>query len=634
MSDILWQFEGVTLLGNQRPRLEDVSLEIRRGATAIVGYSGAGKTSLLNLLTRFEVPHAGTIRATLPRDGNRLPLYWLPQTGGLWPHLTVAQHLLAVMPPGPDNRQHRERLLRDFDIDGKAGEYPDRLSEGECARLALARTLCSRAAILVMDEPLVHVDPARLGKYWRVVRTHFAETGAAILIATHSAETVLREAERVVCLKEGRVMYVGDVDDLYYRPPSLELAEFLGPANWLTPDEANHWLDGRGAHPSPDPSFPISNLGIGSGLGTRGTSRCFRPEQIMIQRCDDGPFVVESSQFAGSVAEVQLRDERTSRTRSFFHRPAADTLHPGDRVLLQVCLMMLVVLLTLGCGNPAGPELKVGHIAYWPMPPVGHRIPAPRSIAVGPENEIYVLDTAGRVVVFDESGRAVQQWKMPEYEIGRPEGVLVLKDGRVAVADTHYHRVVFFDRKGKPLEMMGSFGKEPGQFIYPVGLAQDDQENLYVCEYGENDRVQKFSVDGRFLLQFGRFGTGPGEFQRPSKMIWQGGRVFVADAINNRIQVFSDSGEFLKILGESDQRPALQYPYDIASGRDGVLYVVEYGAGRVSKIDQAGKLLGRFGSTGSGEGQFATPWGLAVDVSHSRLFVADTGNRRIVELQF
>ena len=610
MNDILWQFEGVTLLGNQRPRLDHVSLEIRGGATAIVGYSGAGKTSLLNLLTRFEVPHAGTITATLPRDGGQLPLYWLPQAGGLWPHLNVAQHLQTVMPPGPDSQQNLERLLREFDLDGQAGEFPDRLSEGEGARLALARTLCSRASVLVMDEPLVHVDPARLGKYWRAVRAHLAETGATLLIATHSVETVLREAERVICLKEGRVMYVGDVDDLYYRPPSLELAEFLGPANWMTPDEASHWLDGR------------------------GTSRCFRPEQIMIQRCDDGPFVVESSEFAGSVAEVNLRDERTNRTRNFFHRPAAAMLHSGDRVVIQVCLMMFLVLLTLGCGNPAGPELKVEHIASWPMPPDGHRIPAPRSIAVGPENEIYVLDTAGRVLVFDESGRAVQQWKMPEYDIGRPEGVLVLKDGRVAVADTHYHRVVFFDRQGNPLEMMGSFGKEPGQFIYPVGLAQDDQENLYVCEYGENDRVQKFSIDGQFLLQFGRFGTGPGEFQRPSKMIWQGGRVFVADAINNRIQEFSDSGEFVKVLGASEPRLALQYPYDIASGRDGILYVVEYGAGRVSKIDQTGKQLGRFGSTGSGEGQFVTPWGLAVDVSRSRLFVADTGNRRIVELQF
>ena len=66
-------------------------------------------------------------------------------------------------------------------------------------------------------------------------------------------------------------------------------------------------------------------------------------------------------------------------------------------------------------------------------------------------------------------------------------------------------------------------------------------------------------------------------------------------------------------------------------GRDGTLYVVEYGVGRVSRVSLDGKLLGRFGSAGSGEGEFATPWGIAVD-SKMRIRVADTGNRRIVEL--
>jgi DNA-binding beta-propeller fold protein YncE len=178
--------------------------------------------------------------------------------------------------------------------------------------------------------------------------------------------------------------------------------------------------------------------------------------------------------------------------------------------------------------------------------------------------------------------------------------------------------------------MLGAAGHEPGQFVYPVAIAEDDARNLYVGEYGDNDRVQKFDKDGKFLLEFGRPGTGQGEFLRPSGMLWHEGQIYVVDAFNNRIQVFSDDGTFQKVLG-GDQG-ALHYPYDIALGAGGELFVVEYAAGRVSKFDLDGKLLGRCGGNGSGEREFTTPWGLAVD-RQSRVFVADTGNRRIVALE-
>ena len=114
-------------------------------------------------------------------------------------------------------------------------------------------------------------------------------------------------------------------------------------------------------------------------------------------------------------------------------------------------------------------------------------------------------------------------------------------------------------------------------------MMSDDRENLYVCEYGSNDRVQKFTREGEFLMAFGTFGTDDSQFQRPSGMVWHDGKVYVADAINNRIQVYTDTGTFVGALGGEAQPLGLEFPYDITLGRDGALYVAEYGSGRVAK---------------------------------------------------
>ena len=114
-------------------------------------------------------------------------------------------------------------------------------------------------------------------------------------------------------------------------------------------------------------------------------------------------------------------------------------------------------------------------------------------------------------------------------------------------------------------------------------------------------------------------------------MVWHAGNLYVADAINNRIQVFSDTGQFIRVLGSPDRPWSLGLPYALQLGSDNTLYVVEYAAGRVSRASLEGGLLGRYGRTGNGVGEFATPWGISVD-SKRRIRVADTGNRRIVEL--
>ena len=292
-ADTLWQLDAVSLAP---ARLRGITLAIPRGITAVLGWSGAGKTSLLNLLVGFEKPSAGKISGT-----GRVA--WVPQNGGLWSHCTAREHLEIARCPG----EKIDALLAAFDLSEKARALPHELSEGEQSRLAVARALATASDVLVMDEPLVHVDPARAGKYWRAIRAHLARKNASLVFSTHEPEAALGEAEQVICLRDGRVLHMGKVAELYANPPTPELMECLGAGNWFTPEEARHWL----------------GLEIAS-------ARCFRPEQLVIEPCASGRFVVESARFCGSVAEVQIG------ARSFFHRPAKAALQPGMCATIEV----------------------------------------------------------------------------------------------------------------------------------------------------------------------------------------------------------------------------------------------------------------------------------------------------------
>lgn len=624
---MIWSLDSVTLSGRRTPRLQAVTLAIESGITAVLGQSGAGKTSLLNLLVNFERPTAGTVKFHGPSPTDEIPYFWAPPQHGLWPHLTVREHLTTVSPESSDKAKScADALLAKFDLADLANAKPGTLSLGERSRLNVARALCSGARILVLDEPLSHVDSARLGKYWDAVREECDAMGSSLVFATHSPETVLREAERVICLTAGKVVYTGPVDCLYERPSTPELASLLGPCNWLTAGETATWCESMGASES---SSVIRESDHSSETGS-----CYRPERIEVQPAANSPLRVESSRFAGTSAELRLHDERTGASRNIVYRPHGSTrIRPGERVILRL-LMLLLLVCVPGCFDQLLPSLNVQHESNWFMPPDGPRVPAPRGMTVSPDDEYLVLDNAGRVLVFNEKGDFERQWWMPEYSVGKAEGICVLKDGRIAVADTHYHRVVFFDHDGNVTSMIGQRGSGPGDFVYPVAVIQDPDENIYVCEYGQNDRVQKFRPDGTWLLQFGGTGTEPGQFQRPSGIVWHDHKLYVVDAFNHRIQVFTDEGRLLDVLGASGKSADLHYPYDIAIDQNADLFVVEYGGGCVTKLSRDGRMLGRYGVTGRGQnpGEFSTPWSLAFD-NRGRLYVCDTGNRRIVELQ-
>jgi ABC-type Fe3+/spermidine/putrescine transport system ATPase subunit len=295
----LWTLSHVCL---GPARLDGISLSIEPGVTAVLGWSGAGKTSLLNVLVGFEKPDRGILDA--PKS-----LYWSPQNGGLWPHCTVREHLELVR----CSAARVTELLGAFDLAERAGVRPHELSEGERSRLSVARALAAPARAIVLDEPLSHVDPSRLARYWSVIRQYLQTDQRSLVFSTHVPEAALSEAQNVICLRDGKVLHAGQVASTYAHPPSQEVMECLGPGNWVTPDEAELWLD-------------ESIL----------TARCFRPEQLEIEPTHLSHMVVRESAFLGSVGRVELRHVNAAQSRVFFHRPSGAHLQPGAPASIRV----------------------------------------------------------------------------------------------------------------------------------------------------------------------------------------------------------------------------------------------------------------------------------------------------------
>lgn len=596
-------------------RLRDISWTLTSGVTAVLGPSGAGKTSLLNVLVGFERPDRGTCVWQTPRVSTRLPLYWVPADFGLWPHLSVVEHLLGVREEADRTQrvQAASRWLEALDLQALRDTGTTHLSLGERSRLSLARALAAEAEVLVLDEPLAHVDGPGEDRGWAVLRETIQDRGRSVVFSTHDPVVALREADDVVLMDQGGIVATGTPQDLYRRPANPLIARLMGPGTWLSADCWPSWFA--------EQPFPATADAAGA---------CVRPEQLAIEPVSQGTLRVRRARFAGRYEDVELEETSSGRIQSFLHAPPQPTLQAGMTVVLR-WLLLLAVMLGVGCDQP-GATLQVTSETTWTMPAEGPRLPAPRAITAIRSGELLALDNAGRVLVFDPRGKLQRHWWMPEWTVGKPERIYQTRDGRLVVADTHYNRVVVFNSDGQLLTMFGREGHGPGEFIYPVAVAEDDDEQLYVCEYGGNDRVQVFDREGNYRREFGKFGTGPGEFQRPGGIVWRDGRIVIADAFNNRIQVFHDDGTPAELPDGAFAVP-LHYPYDLAVGPDGHWWTVEYGAGAVVRFDAEGQFVGRYGSTGSGVGEFSQPWGMTVD-RDGIVFVADTGNRRIVQLTF
>lgn len=284
-----------------------------------------------------------------------------------------------------------------------------------------------------------------------------------------------------------------------------------------------------------------------------------------------------------------------------------------------------------GCGGAGGSSGRLEKV--WARRGlVEGRLWRPRAMDVDAQGAVYIVDFTARIQVFDAQGAFLRGVRTPDFENGKPTGVTIEGD-RLLVADTHYFRVLQYTLD---LELVGEEtiggveGHGPGEFGFVTDAVRDSTGAYYVSEYGDYDRVQKFSPEREFVLQWGSHGSDPGQFVRPQNLLVDSqDRIWVCDACNHRVQVFDGAGDLLMIWGEHGAAPGqLSYPYDIALDERGDVYLLEHGNHRVQKFTETGEFLGYWGEAGRGEGQLDRPWALA-RARDGRIHVLDTYNHRV-----
>ena len=281
-------------------------LEFGRGEfVSFLGPSGCGKTTVLRMIAGFEKPSAGRIivdgadvTALSPRE-RRIGMVF--QAYALFPNMNVADNiafgLKVANTPGAQARERVAEMLRIIGLSGFEKRFPFELSGGQQQRVALARALAPRPRMLLLDEPLSALDAKIRVSLRSEIRSIQRELSITTIFVTHDQEEALSISDRVVVMNAGRVEQVGAPQEIYNRPASRFVANFVGLINTLQARVA----DGPGGHVRiGDELLPLAGLSFQAPAGAEVTIG-IRPEGIVIDAAER-----RDLQLRGHVVEVEF----------------------------------------------------------------------------------------------------------------------------------------------------------------------------------------------------------------------------------------------------------------------------------------------------------------------------------------
>jgi putative spermidine/putrescine transport system ATP-binding protein len=261
--------------------VDAVDLEVAAGEFfAMLGPSGSGKTTCLRLIAGFEQPTAGHIEI-FGETAEGVPPYrrnvnTVFQDYALFPHLNVLDNVAySLMVRGvakPDRHRAAEQALELVQLPGYGTRRPGQLSGGQRQRVALARALVNRPKVLLLDEPLGALDLRLREQMQEELKALQKSLAITFVFVTHDQGEALSMADRVAVFDQGRIIQVGSPEDIYQRPNTRFVAEFVGSSNVLPPAFVQaRW--GRDAWASLRPE--AVTLGREDGIQARLISRAY-----------------------------------------------------------------------------------------------------------------------------------------------------------------------------------------------------------------------------------------------------------------------------------------------------------------------------------------------------------------------
>jgi putative spermidine/putrescine transport system ATP-binding protein len=330
--------------------LNDMSLEIAPGElVALLGPSGCGKTTALRIVAGFEFADSGQVlidgRDVSGVSASKRDMGMVFQSYSLFPNMSaldnVAFGLRMRKVNGGARRKRAGELLDMVGLAPQAGQFPHQLSGGQQQRVALARALAVEPRVLLLDEPLSALDAKVRQQLREQIRTLQQRLGTTTLFVTHDQEEALSMSDRVGVMRAGRLEQLAEPAELYSRPATAFVAEFVGTMNRLPAE-----LGGGGSVVTVlGTTVPTQDGGPTSGP----VDALVRPENLTVAAAEAGNGIVTHRTFLGAVTRVAVRLSGDIEVAVDVSSAVALEMAPGTAV--QVSLPSAPVLVAARTGD-------------------------------------------------------------------------------------------------------------------------------------------------------------------------------------------------------------------------------------------------------------------------------------------